>query len=253
MRYFVEIAYLGTNYHGWQVQPNATTVQGELDFVLSKLLRQEINTIGSGRTDTGVHCAQQYAQFDHPDDLNGKNILHRINSFLPNDIAVKSLWEVKEDAHARFDATKRSYRYDICLEKSPFKQGLVWQYFRKPDFDKLQEAAKVLLEFEDFTAFSKMHADVNTHICDIMSTHWTKEGNNLSFHITANRFLRGMIRIIVGNMMEVGMGRMTVDYMRETLALKDRKRAAKHLAPGQGLFLSEVIYPEETFVREIRD
>ncbi|NME68138.1 tRNA pseudouridine(38-40) synthase TruA [Flammeovirga aprica] len=253
MRYFAEIAYLGTNYHGWQVQPNAETAQGHLDYVLSKLLGKEINTIGSGRTDTGVHCSQQYAQFDYDGDLSGKNFLHRVNSFLSHDIAVNSLWQVDEEAHARFDATKRSYRYDIVLGKSPFKQGLVWQYFRHPDFDKLQEAAKVLLEFEDFTAFSKKHADVHTHICDIMQSYWTKEGDTLSFHIQANRFLRGMIRIIVGNMMEVGMGRMTTDYMRETLATKSRERAAKFLAPAQGLFLSEVLYPEEIFLKQIID
>lgn len=253
MRYFAEVAYLGTNYHGWQVQPDAETAQGHLDYVLSKLLNTKINTIGSGRTDTGVHCAQQYAQFDYDGDLSGKNLLHRINSFLSKDIAVNSLWYVKEDAHARFNATKRSYRYDIVLDKSPFEQGLVWQYYRKPNFEKLQEASKVLLEFEDFTAFSKKHADVHTHNCDIMQSYWVQDGNKLSFHIQANRFLRGMIRIIVGNMMEVGMGRMTTDYMRETLSLKSRERAGKYLAPAQGLFLSEVLYPKETFVKQIID
>lgn len=253
MRYFAEVAYLGTNYHGWQVQPNAKTVQGRLDFVLSKILRTEINTIGSGRTDTGVHCAQQYAMFDYDEDLEGQNLLHKVNSFLENDIVIKSLWLMKDDAHARFDATKRSYRYDITLEKDPFRINTAWCYFRTPNIDKLQEAAKIIMEFDDFTAFSKKSEDVKTHICDIMQSYWIKDGTNYTFYIQANRFLRGMIRIIVGNMMEVGMGRMSLEYMRETLRSMDRQRASKYLAPGKGLFLSEVLYPEEIFIKQIMD
>lgn len=248
MRYFAEVAYLGTNYHGWQVQPNAITVQEKLNYVLSKILRDDIEIIGSGRTDTGVHCSQQFAQFDTETNFKIKDLIHRANAFLPYDITIKDIRPVKADAHARFDALKRSYTYKITLKKDPFQYGLAYHLKWTPDFDLLQKGSEKLLKHTDFEAFSKVHSDVHTHDCDLYKAEWTQEENLLTFHVTANRFLRGMIRIMVGNLIQVGLGKMDISELDTVLENKDRKKAARFLVDGHGLYLSEVQYPDEIWL-----
>ncbi|MEH0158282.1 tRNA pseudouridine(38-40) synthase TruA [Limibacter armeniacum] len=248
MRYFIEVAYHGALYHGWQVQPNAETVQEKLNFVLSKLLRAEIEITGSGRTDTGVHCSQQFAHFDYDDEIVEKDLLHKANSFLPPDISLKSIRRVTDEAHARFDAVSRSYEYKITLHKNPFLQGLAYTLRWTPDLKLLNQAASVLPEYTDFEAFSKIHSDVHTHNCDIMEAYWVQNGDDLTFHIKANRFLRGMVRIITGNLLQVGLGKLSIEEMRDIIEKKDRKRAARFLVPGHGLYLNQVTYPESIWL-----
>ncbi|HNP18441.1 MAG TPA: tRNA pseudouridine(38-40) synthase TruA [Fulvivirga sp.] len=243
MRYFFEIAYKGTNYHGWQRQPNVATVQEIVEIGLSKILRENITILGSGRTDTGVHCEQQYfhvepdTEIPDPDDL-----LFKINSYLPKDIAIKRIVEVDDDAHARFSATSRSYEYRICLLKNPFADEL-YNYLKVPvNIKTMNKAAALLLGKKDFESFSRVKTDVSNFYCEITEANWVQEGNNLIFRITANRFLRGMVRTIVGSLLEVGQGKYDAAHFEQIILGKDRKLAGS-AALAQGLFLTKVMYP----------
>lgn len=245
-RYFLELAYKGTNYHGWQIQANAQTVQEEVSKALSLILRSPIETMGSGRTDTGVHARQQYLHFDTTAVLNPKNLLKRLNSVLPKDIAVYGLREVNRDAHARFSAISRSYEYYIALRKIPFEEGLSWQCFRELDIQKMNEASRILLEYWDFECFSKVKTDVNSFYCEIKEAFWEQKEEHLIFHITANRFLRGMVRAIVGTMVEVGVGKLDMEGFRAVIESKNRGKAGMS-APPDGLYLNSVMYPPDIY------
>lgn len=241
MRYFIEFSYNGKNYFGYQIQPNQISVQEVLENALSTILRQEIKTTGAGRTDTGVHAKKIYAHFDVENDLN-ENFIQQLNSFLPRDISVKKIFKVKEDFHARFDATFRTYEYFISLEKNPFSQDFSWQ-LRKPllDIEKMNEACKILFEYEDFTSFAKLHADNKTNFCKIYKAEWEQNGSELKFTISADRFLRNMVRAIVGTMVEVGSGKIQPKDLHTIIKEKNRNSAGTS-APAQGLFLVDVGY-----------
>ncbi|WP_028295820.1 tRNA pseudouridine(38-40) synthase TruA [Olivibacter sitiensis] len=246
-RYFIEIAYDGTRYHGWQIQENAVTVQQKLNGVLRTLLKRDIETIGCGRTDTGVHARCLYAHFDSPageiDDLN--RILHSINALLPPDIAAKSLFPVASDVHARFDAISRSYEYHVHAGKDPFLSGYSWQLRELPDMERMNEAAAVLLEYEDFSCFSKAHTQVFTNNCLVSRAKWEPLGEQrMVFYISANRFLRNMVRAIVGTLMDIGNGKYLPSHMRTVIESKNRGVAGASV-PACGLYLSEVEYPKE--------
>ena len=246
-RYFLEIAYKGTNYHGWQIQNNAHTVQKELENAISILLDTPTGIMGSGRTDTGVHASQQFLHFDCKAELDQLDFLKKLNGILPKDIAVYDIRKVKNDAHARFDAIWRSYVYRISLRKDPFEQESAWLLYKNPDIQKMTEAAKLLLSQEDFQCFSKVKTEVNTFKCKINEVFWEQNGPQLLFHITANRFLRGMVRAIVGTLVAVGTDNISITDFQHILESKDRSKA-KAAAPAQGLYLCRVIYPEEIFI-----
>ena len=206
MRYFLEFSYAGTNYHGWQRQPNAVSVQEVLEHALSTLLKETISLLASGRTDTGVHARQMFAHFDGKLSLETfQQLVYQLNQFLPQDIVVHSLREVKAEAHARFDALSRSYEYHIALGKTPFGNSMHYRINQDLDLEAMNEAAAILLEYEDFECFSKSRTDVKTFLCDISYAQWSKTKNGYIFTITANRFLRNMVRAIVGTLIEIGL------------------------------------------------
>lgn len=241
MRYFIEFAYSGKNYFGYQVQPREITVQQVLEEALSTLLREKIKTTGAGRTDTGVHARKMFAHFDTeailPEDLD-----YKLNSFLPADIGIHRIFPVRADLHARFDATYRTYEYYIATRKDPFTQDSAWQLWRRPlSVEKMNEACKILFEYQDFTSFAKLHTDTKTNNCTIYKAFWEQEGALLKFTISADRFLRNMVRAIVGTMVEIGNGKMQPEDLRAVIGRKHRN-AAGGSAPPQGLFLVDVGY-----------
>lgn len=248
-RYFIKLSYAGTAYHGWQVQENTpSTVQQVLNDALSMLLREKIETTGCGRTDTGVHAREFYAHFDcEKDDLqeNNDHWVFKLNSVLPPDIAVRKLIKVDPAAHARFDAVARSYQYIIARRKEPFLQGWAWQYWKPLDVQLMNEAAKLLYEFEDFSAFSKSNTQVKTNNCKIVNAEWEEQHDLLLFNITADRFLRNMVRAIVGTLVEVGQGKMSTDQFRTIIEGRSRSEAGASV-PGCGLYLVKIEYPENT-------
>ncbi|HSJ69934.1 MAG TPA: tRNA pseudouridine(38-40) synthase TruA [Anditalea sp.] len=246
-RYFVELAYKGTTYHGWQIQQNAHSVQEEVNIAFSKILRNPIEVMGSGRTDTGVHAIQQYVHFDSVIDIDKADFLKRINSILPKDIAVYNIKKVRLDAHARFDAQWRSYEYHITLRKQPFLEEQAWYSFYKMDVEKMNEAAALLLEHTDFECFSRVKTSVNNFNCKIKVAQWEQKEHLLIFHITANRFLRGMVRAIVGTLVQVGTDKIDITEFKKILDSKSRSKAGSS-APAHGLFLSSVTYPEDIFI-----
>lgn len=249
MRYFIEIAYNGKNYFGWQRQPEQISVQQILEETLSTLLRSEIKIIGAGRTDTGVHAKQLFAHFDF-DEFGDKNeFLFRINSFLPKDISIKNIFQVKDDAHARFDAVEREYEYIISLEKDPFLQDFAYQINYKPNVDLMNEAAKMLLSHKDFQCFSRSKTDVKTYNCTIVKAFWEAKNNRLIFTIAADRFLRNMVRAIVGTLMDVSFGKVSLEEFQKILESKSREEAGAS-APAHGLYLTKVVYPKEIFLDE---
>lgn len=241
MRYFIEFSYQGKNYFGYQIQPNEISVQQELEKALSTLLRQDIKTTGAGRTDTGVHAKKMFAHFD-TDLVLDDHLVYKLNSFLPQDIAVKRIFEVKENFHARFNATFRTYEYYISLEKNPFTLDHSWQMWkRKLDVEKMNDACKILFVYEDFTSFAKLHTDNKTNNCQIYKAFWEQNGTELKFTISADRFLRNMVRAIVGTMVEIGNGKIQPENLRTIIEEKNRNSAGTS-APAQGLFLVDVGY-----------
>ncbi|RAU84185.1 tRNA pseudouridine(38-40) synthase TruA [Pontibacter arcticus] len=247
MRYFLEIAYDGTRFHGWQVQPNALSVQEVLEDCLSKVLRQPIATTGSGRTDTGVHASQQFVHFDVAQQLDTAQAVYKFNRLLPADIAANNLYLVSEEAHARFDAFARTYHYHISLRKNPFNRHYA-AYISKPlDVELMNEAAAILLKYEDFTTFSKVKGDTKHYRCTIHEASWQQNGQELIFTIRANRFLRGMVRLIVGTLLDVGRGKLSIIQFESIIASQDRSKASG-AAPSEGLYLAKVEYPEHLFL-----
>lgn len=243
MRYFFEIGYNGAHYHGWQNQKNAIGVQQVVEGALSKLLRGEISIVGSGRTDTGVHCVQQFFHVDIEKEFKPGDLIHRLNSFLPNDIAIKNILPVKPQAHARYDAAERSYQYKITRVKDPLLVGYAYYFFRDLDLLAMERASSLLVGKHDFECFSKVKTDVNHFICDVKLASWNQKGEILVFTITANRFLRGMVRAIVGTLLDVGTGKTSVKQFQDILVDKDRKKAGMN-APPEGLYLMHVKYPK---------
>lgn len=246
MRYFLDIAYKGTNYHGWQLQKNAHSVQGELEAALHKLLRRPVGVVGSGRTDAGVHARQQLVHIDVEEPLDIPVMEFRLNAVLPPDVAVKSIKRVDPRAHARFSALFRNYEYKICRQKNPFLEKLCYVNIRPLDVAAMNQAAALLLDWEDFECFSKVHTEVKHFRCNVVRAEWLEEGDQLVFQVRANRFLRNMVRAIVGTLLEVGQGRMSLDDFRQVLVSRDRSRAGRS-APAQGLFLTKVEYPETIY------
>lgn len=242
-RYFLELSYKGTPFHGWQIQNNAFTVQECVESALSTYFRKEISIMGSGRTDTGVHASMQVCHFDWEGDLDRVKFLKAINGILPKEISIYRIRQVQPKAHARFDADKRSYYYRIIFQKNPFLEDLAWLSYFVPDVNLMNLAAETLMQHEDFECFSKVHTEVNHFRCKIFSAHWEQKDGELLFHITANRFLRGMVRAIVGTLMEIGLGKRSPEEMEKIILSKDRSKAGK-AAPANGLFLSRIQYPE---------
>ena len=241
MRYFIELSYKGTNYHGWQIQPDASSVQEEITKALATILQEKILLVGAGRTDAGVHASQMFAHVDTVKKLTD-DYVHKLNAILPNDIVIKSIKEVSDDTHARFDAVSRTYEYRILLGRDPFLLETSWQLHQKNlQIEKMNEAANLLFKYEDFESFSKVKTDVNTFNCTIMKAVWTLEDKHLIFHIKANRFLRNMVRAIVGTLIEVGLGKKTVEDFRKIIESKKRSEAGLSV-PAKGLFLTEVCY-----------
>ena len=242
------VAYDGSAYHGFQKQKNAVTVQNILEEVLSKLCSEEIVTAGSGRTDAGVHAKLMIAHFDFDAELDGMTVTDKLNRLLPPDIVVYDVKKVKPEAHARFDATYRTYKYYVTTRKEPFNRHYAWRLFNTLDFAKMNEAAKILFEYIDFTSFSKLHTDVKTNNCKIMHAEWTQVNEyEWVFTIQADRFLRNMVRAVVGTLVEVGRGKMTLEGFRQVIEKKDRCSAGSSV-PGHALFLVDVGYPDELFL-----
>ncbi len=241
MRYFIELAYNGTKYHGWQIQPDAVSVQEKLNMAISTVLQSKIEVVGAGRTDTGVHASQMFAHFNTEVPL-GDHLTHKLNSILPNDIAVAKVFEVPEEHHARFSAESRSYEYRIWLGRNPFLLDFSWQiHSHKLELSKMNAAAILLLEYDDFQTFSKVKTEVHTFNCDVTAAVWKQEGHLLTFHISANRFLRNMVRAIVGTLVDVGMGKITIEEFRQIIESKNRGNAGLSV-PAKGLFLTQIKY-----------
>lgn len=243
MRYFLEFAYNGTFYHGWQLQPDAITVQEVLTKAISTLLRTPIELVGAGRTDAGVHAKQMFAHFDYEQSFNINSLVQRMNSFLPEDIVVYDIHTVAEDAHARFDATARTYEYHIHQFKDAFCNAGSYYHFRSLNVGLMNQAAQILFEYEDFECFSKTHTDVFTFNCTIYKAQWdVLPDHKLVFTVSANRFLRNMVRAIVGTLVNVGLEKITLDDFRQIIESKDRGQAGFSV-PGKGLYLTQVSYP----------
>lgn len=258
-RYFIELAYDGTNYHGWQIQQNAVSVQELLNRALATILRQSVETTGCGRTDTGVHAREFFAHFDvvghSPLTINDSEInshglspinhglkVRGLNSLLPSDIGIKNIIPVHEDAHARFDATQRSYQYHIHFHKDPFLHGYSWMVRDVPDMVLMNQAAAIIMEYTDFSCFSKSNTQVKTNNCKITRAEWVKTEQGIVFHISADRFLRNMVRAIVGTLMMVGKHEIGPEAIRAIIESKNRSNAGTSV-PACGLYLTEVKYP----------
>lgn len=247
MRYFVWLSYKGTRYHGWQRQDNALTVQQVLEEAFSVVFRQPIAITGAGRTDTGVHASCMAAHFDTPYPIAAPDALvRRLNSFLPPDIALSKIVPAKDDAHARFDALSRRYEYRCTTEKDAFMTDLLTRIPKGMDFDLMNIAARQLLLTDDFASFCRLHSDVKTTLCKVTRAEWTQQNGIWVFTIEANRFLRNMVRAIVGTLWEVGKGKMSVDEFTHVIQLRKRV-AAGQSAPAEGLFLVDIQYPESLF------
>lgn len=254
-RYFIFFSYDGTAYHGWQIQPGAISVQQVLQHALSTILRQPVEVVGAGRTDAGVHASLMVAHFDVPEATPAAALcadlvalVARLNRFLPRDIAVERICPVVPEAHARFSAVARTYKYYIARRKNPFARQYSYYYASPLDVEAMNRAAAVLCEYRDFTSFSKLHTDVKTNNCRLVRALWEEEGaDRLVFTIEADRFLRNMVRAVVGTLLDVGRGKLTVDGVRRIVAAKDRC-AAGSSAPACGLFLVDVRYPKSLFL-----
>lgn len=241
MRYFIHLAYKGTPYHGWQIQPNAISIQETLNKAFSVLLQSAITITGAGRTDTGVHAKEMFAHFDFETSLDVPSLVHKLNSFLPKDIVIYNIIPVHDDAHSRFDATSRTYEYHIHQFKNPFLDELSWYFHQHLDVDAMNEAAKLLFNYTDFECFSKVNTDVNTFDCTIFEAHWTQEKERLIFTISANRFLRNMVRSIVGTLINVGLHKITLEDFTKIIASKSREKAGFSV-PAHGLYLTKIEY-----------
>lgn len=244
MRYFIKLAYKGTNYHGWQYQPHADSVQETISKALSLLLRKETEIVGAGRTDTGVHAKQMYAHFDFDTEIDTAQLVHKLNSFLPKDIVIFDILKVDNEAHARFDATKRTYEYHIHTFKDAFETDGSWLYQTPLDLEKMNEACKILFRHTDFECFSKTNTDVRTFNCTIFEACWEQNGNKIIFTISADRFLRNMVRAIVGTMINIGIGKINLTDFEKIIESKNRSKAGFSV-PAHGLYLTKIEYDSD--------
>ena len=244
IRYFIHLAYKGTKYHGWQIQPNAISVQKLIQDSLKVLLKTDIRLIGCGRTDAGVHARNFYAHFDFKELEYNKldKLVYKLNQILPEDIVIYRIFSILNDAHSRFDAISRTYKYYISNRKEIFMNEYVWQYYSDLNLDKMNEASFLLKEYSDFTSFSKLHTDVKTNFCKVSEAFWTKDGNLTIFTISADRFLRNMVRSIVGTLIEVGKDKITKNEFCRVIEARNRSMAGTSV-PAKGLFLENVQYP----------
>lgn len=243
MRYFIELSYNGKNYHGWQIQPNAISVQEVLEQALSTITQQKIGVVGAGRTDAGVHATQIFAHFDIDQILDEQLFVYKLNAVLPKSIVVETVFRVTDDSHARFHAVKRSYEYRIITKKDPFLHEYTHLIKLPLDVDKMNEAAKILLKYTNFKCFSKVKTEVHTFNCDVTHAEWNYVGGQLIFSVSANRFLRNMVRAIVGTLLNVGLGKIEVASIHDIIKSEDRGAAGVSV-PAQGLYLTKVEYPE---------
>lgn len=247
VRYFIEMAYNGTNYHGWQVQPNAISVQEVVDDALNKVLRCQVNVVGAGRTDTGVHASYFVAHFDIEDSISDLHqVVYRLNRILRNDVVVYSITQVDSEAHSRFSAVSRTYHYYLKVEKTPFLNEITYRPHFVVDVNLMNEAAKILFEYTDFTSFSKLHTDTKTNNCKIMQAEWKVVEGIFVFVIKADRFLRNMVRAVVGTLLEVGRGKLSIEEFRLVIESKNRGNAGTSVPP-QALFLVDVEYESLLF------
>lgn len=246
-RFFIQLSYNGSGFCGWQQQPGVETIQETLNGKMSLLLREKISCVGCGRTDTGVHARKFYAHFDSsvPDIENEEKIIFRLNKMLPKGIAIQKIFRMKqENAHARFDAISRSYEYHISSLKDSFGADLSWELHEELDMEKMNIAAKIIPTYDDFIAFSKTGSDNKTTICNVTVSEWKREGERLTYHITANRFLRNMVRAVVGTLVDVGRGKIEVEEVHRVIQSRQRSQAGQSV-PARGLFLADVKYPAE--------
>jgi tRNA pseudouridine38-40 synthase len=248
-RYFIYISFKGTSFHGWQIQPNSVTVQRIIEEALTMILKEEISTTGAGRTDAGVHALVFCAHFDAsvPDLSETKSFVYRLNRYLPDDISVISVKKVVTGASARYSAISRTYRYYITPIKEPFYKESSWYIHGPLDIQAMNRASEMLLKHSDFTSFSRLHSNTKTNLCKIYHAGWEKKEERLVFTIKADRFLRNMVRSIVGTMVNVGSGKLSITEFEEIIAARDRCRAGMS-APAKGLFLTDIEYPREIFV-----
>jgi tRNA pseudouridine38-40 synthase len=246
VRFFTELSYRGTNYHGWQSQPNAVSVQTTLDKALTTIIQKETKTTGAGRTDTGVHARFFVAHFDidAPIFEQDENFIYRVNAILPSDIVIHKVYRVKPDAHARFSALSRIYTYTISQTKDPFNTEYAWYYPFGLNLELMNQAAGILLLYSDFTSFSKLHTHVKNNICQVKSAFWKKQGDKLVFTIEADRFLRNMVRAIIGTMIETGRGKITISDFKTIIEGKHRSLAGVSV-PAHGLCLTGIKYPDD--------
>ena len=243
MRYFIRFSYNGKAYHGWQRQPNAISVQQVLEEAMSKVLRNSIITMGAGRTDTGVHASEMVAHFDHDRELPIE-VVFKLNSILPNDIAVENIIEVEPQAHARFDALDRTYKYRISTKKNVFNTDYAFYFYKLLNFKTMNEACDLLFQYRDFQCFSKSNTDVMTYNCTIKKAEWIKVGDEIIFTIKADRFLRNMVRAIVGTLLDIGLGKLNIDDLHQIIKSKDRRKAGFSV-PAHGLYLVNIEYPDD--------
>tara|TARA_B100000780_G_scaffold164310_1_gene114852 strand:- start:171 stop:923 length:753 start_codon:yes stop_codon:yes gene_type:complete len=242
-RYFIHLAYDGGAFCGWQIQPNARSVQGDLEENLTKVLREPIYVTGCGRTDTGVHASDFYAHFDVNHSVDGEQLAYKINKMMGGEVAVFSIFQVEDDLHARFSALDRTYHYFIQTTPNPFKRDFSWYFPYELDLEKMNQAAASLLEFDDFSSFCRSGSDVTNHLCDVRKAIFEPIDGGYRFEISANRFLRNMVRAVVGTLLEVGTGKISVDEFKQIVKQKDRKRAGAS-AKAHGLFLCKIKYPD---------
>lgn len=243
LRYFLELSYNGKAYHGWQNQPNAISVQEVLEKALSTILKDTIDIVGAGRTDAGVHASLMYAHFDFEGQLKSKDLTYKLNSFLPKDIAIYDVFKVRPDAHARFDALSRTYHYKVSTLKNVFDYDYSFQMHLPLNVEAMNTACKILFEYKNFQCFSKSNTDVKTYNCDVKEASWTKNGNELLFTIKANRFLRNMVRAVVGTMINIGLGKLESQDLHQIIESRDRGEAGFSV-PAHGLYLVDIEYPE---------
>lgn len=244
-RYFIQLAFNGKAYHGWQRQENSITVQEVLEEGLRLIFGEAAALTGAGRTDTGVHATKFFAHFNLSFSLGGEELaqkVYKLNSYLPGDIYIFDIWPVDPYAHARFDAVSRTYEYVITTRKDPFRQDAAWYVYHALDVGLMNKASQVLFDYTDFTSFSKLHTQVKTNNCKLMEAYWKEDGKLLVFHITADRFLRNMVRAIVGTLVDIGRGRIGVEELRRIIEAKDRSEAGLSV-PAHGLYLIDVKYP----------
>ncbi len=245
-RYLIQLAYKGTNFNGWQRQTHAKaiTIQGSLEHSMSLLLSEKIQTIGAGRTDTGVHASFYVAHFDTEQNLDPNRLTYKLNSFINKDIAVINIKKAPDKFHARYDALSRTYKYFIHTHPNPFIKEFSHYIHYPLDLDKMQKATQALFDYKDFKAFSKAHSGTKHYLVELHDAHWTQENDKIIFTISANRFLRNMVRAIVGTMLEIGRGKLTIDEMRMFLEARNR-RLSTFTAPANGLFLTDIKYPQQ--------